>query len=68
MDEHEPLRWRDYITAKWVIFAGGVTFFVIGLGQQDGWSMGQTIVVLTIAWVSALMAVALDRIDNRRFD
>jgi len=64
MDEHEPLRWRDCITAKWVIFAGGVAFFVVGgLGQQDGWSMGQTIAVLTIAWGSALIAVGLDRVE-----
>jgi|AmaraimetFIIA100_FD_contig_123_23229_length_635_multi_6_in_0_out_1_1 hypothetical protein len=63
MDEHEPLRWRDCITAKWVIFAGGVAFLVVVLGQQDGWSMGQTIAVLTIAWGSALMAVGLDRVE-----
>jgi hypothetical protein len=63
MDEHEPLRWRDCITAKWVIFAGGVAFLVVVLGQQDGWSMGQTIAVLTIAWGSALMAVGLNRVE-----
>ena len=63
MDEHEPLRWRDCITAKWVIFAGGVAFLVVVLGQQDGWSMGQTIAVLTIAWGSALIAVGLDRVE-----
>jgi hypothetical protein len=63
MDEHEPLRWRDCITAKWVIFAGGVAFLVVVLGQQVGWSMGQTIAVLTIAWGSALMAVGLNRVE-----
>jgi hypothetical protein len=66
MEELEPLCWRDWLRstrAKWVIFAGGVAFFVITLGQADGWSIGQTVIVLTIAWCSALMAVGLDRIE-----
>jgi hypothetical protein len=66
MEELEPLRWRDWfrsIRAKWVIFAGGVAFFVIALGQEDGWSISHTVMVLTIAWTSALIAVSLHEID-----
>jgi len=63
MNEHGPLHCRDYFEVKWVIFAGGVAFFVIGLGQEDGWSMSQTVIVLAIAWCSALMAVGLDRTE-----
>jgi hypothetical protein len=66
MEELDPLHWRDWlrsIRAKWVIFAGGVAFFVLALGQGDGWSIGQTVIVLTIAWCSALMAVGLDRTE-----
>jgi hypothetical protein len=66
MEELKTLGWRDWfraIRAKWLIFAGGVAFFVAALGQEDGWSVGQTVVVLAIAWCSALMAVGLDRIE-----
>jgi hypothetical protein len=63
MDEHQPLRWRDCFRAKWVIFAGGVAFFVIGLGVQDGWGVGRTIIVLTIVWMAAAVAVGLDQIE-----
>jgi len=46
-----------------VVFSGGVAFFVIALGQEDGWSIGQIVIVLSIAWCSALLAVGLDRIE-----
>jgi len=61
-DEYEPLRWRDLlrtIRAKWVIFAAGVAFFVIGLGSIDGWPGSHIAIVLGIAWTSALVAVSL---------
>jgi hypothetical protein len=62
LDEYEPFRWRDFfkgIRTKWVIFAAGLAFFVIGLGSIDGWPAGHTAIVLGIAWTSALMAVSL---------
>jgi hypothetical protein len=47
----------------WEIFSGGVAFFVIALGQEDGWGIGQIAIVRTIVWCSALMAVGRDRIE-----
>ena len=58
-----PRDWFRSIRAKWVVFSGGVAFFVIALGQEDGWSIGQIVIVLSIAWCSALLAVGLDRIE-----
>jgi hypothetical protein len=62
MDDYEPLRWRDCFRAKWVIFAGGLAFFVIALRVQDGWGVGRTIIVLAIAGMAAVMAVGLDQV------
>jgi hypothetical protein len=46
-----------------VIFAAGVAFFVTSMGYDEGWPAGQIVLVLTIAFTSALLAVSLDRVE-----
>ena len=69
LDEYEPFRWRDFfkgIRTKWVIFAAGLAFFVIGLGSIDGWPAGHTAIVLMDVRAQYLPAMREQALDNIR--
>jgi hypothetical protein len=61
-EEGRSLSWGD-IRAKWVIFAVGFSFFVTGIGHEEGWSASTIMLVLGMVGMASITAVGLDNVD-----
>lgn len=53
----------DNLQARWVVFFAVLTFWVVAFGMNNEWETGLIVLVLIIAWASAIMAVGLDRVE-----